>query len=278
MPSLLSYLSGPPVTGWISAAWITMLVLCVLLHVAVYLVPRGLARYNALPWAFQLRWNLDLDFQSVTYAAVHETRMARWSHLTLPAEQVAWAVLLLSLHPAALLAVVALVLWQAALLGEPPLVAGVAAMWAVIAALGFLCLHTLGPVALTASELLLLVGPPLRFLGHVFEPIPPFVGASDDTFIPLREVTIRPALAGAVLGGIVSEFAAALPHRLIVVQLFWLAQQLGYAPRRARPWDEARVVGAAIRTRGWKAYEKTRQLVALGPVPDTAVPATVADV
>jgi len=49
---------------------------------------------------------------------------------------------------------------------------------------------------------------------------------------------------------------------LIVVQLFWVAQQFGYEPREARPWNEASVLGAAIRKNGWKAYDKTEELLA----------------
>jgi len=262
MQTFLQLLGHPSVLTWVVRVWAAMIALNVVLHIAAYLNPRGLARYNALPWAFQLRWNLDLDFQTVTYAAVHETRIARWSHLTLPAEQVAWAVMLLSLHPIALAAVIALVLWQASRLGEPPLTVGVATIWALFSVAAYLCLRTLGPVAVTAAELLMLIGPVLRFIGHTFEPIPPFVAGPGDAFVPLRRVPIGPALVAAVPAGIVSEFAAALPHRLIVVQLFWLAQQLGYTPRGARPWAEANLLGVAIRANGWKAYDKTRKLVA----------------
>jgi len=102
----------------------------------------------------------------------------------------------------------------------------------------------------------------LRFIGHTFEPLPPFITDPADAFVPLRQARIRPSIVVVALSGIVSEFAAALPHRLIVVQLFWLAQKCGYAPRAARPWAEASHLGAAIRSNGWKAYDKTRKLVA----------------
>jgi hypothetical protein len=267
MHALLSLLTDPTITKWVVTAFIAMIALNVVLHVLVYANPRGIVPYNALPWAFQIKWNLDLDFQAVTYAAVHDKWIARWSHLTLPLEQVAWVILLLSVHPAAVPLVVVLVVWQAALLGEKQLVLGVVAMWAVLAAAGFACLTAFGPAALLGAKVLLLVGPVLRFIGHTFEPIPPFVGLPKDEFIPLSEMPIRPAVIALGLGGIVSEFAAALPHRLIVVQLFWLAQQMGYQPRRARPWSEAAVLGAAIRSNGWKAYDKTRHLLLPDGVP-----------
>lgn len=279
MHALLTLLTDPTVTKWIVTAFIAMLALNVVLHFFVYANPRGIVPYNALPWAFQIGWNLDLDFQAVTYAAVHDKWIARWTHLTLPLEQVAWVVILMSVHPAAVPIVVALVVWQASLLGERQLALGVVAMWALLAALGFACLSAFGPTAVTAAKLLLLIGPVLRFIGHTFEPIPPFVGLPKDAFIPLSEMPIRPSIVALGLGGIVSEFAAALPHRLIVVQLFWLAQQMGYEPRRARPWPEAARIGAAIRAKGWKAYDKTRGLLLPGTNEEgVALPSGVADV
>jgi hypothetical protein len=265
--SLLSLLTDPAVVRATTIAFAAMVALTVVHHVAVYTIPLKIVRLTALPWAFRIDHNLDLDFQTVTYAAVHDRRIARFSHLTLPLEQVAWVIILLSVHPAVLVAMLALVTCQALLLGEKPLGFGLIAMWAVLSALGALALHVVGPAALVASFLLLLVGPVLRFIGHAFEPIPPFVGDPKegpprDEFLPLSRTRLGPTLPFLVLGGLVSEFAAALPHRLIVVQFFWFAQQVGYAPRKASAWAQARVTGAAIRAHGWKAYDKTRRLFA----------------
>lgn len=261
-----------PVASVLAVVWPVMLALTFLLHVAVYTFPRRLVPYNALPWAFRFESNLDLDFQTVTYAAVHDKRIARWSHLTLPLEQVAWAIVLLSVHPLALAVVLLIVAAQAALLREPPLAFALVATWLGVSALGVFALGAVGPAALLSAQILLLIGPILRFVGHAFEPIPPFVGSPRvggprDAFLPLSETRLGLAAPLLVAGGIVSEFAAALPHRLIVVQVFWLAQRLGYTPRVARDWPRARALGAAIRADGWKAYDKTRWLFQGDAVP-----------
>lgn len=261
MHALLSMIT-PEVTMCVRAAWGVMLSLVVVLHAAVYVAPYGMVPFNALPWAFHIDHNLDLDFQAVTYATVHETRFARWSHLTMPAEQVAWVIVLISLHPAALALVLALLLWQALSLREPPFAAGVVAMWAALSVAGWAILHSLGAPAVTVSRALLLVGPLLRAAGHCSEPVPPFVATPRDEFVSMDRVPFRLSLAVVAVTGIVSEFAAAMPHRLILVQAFWLAQRLGYAPRRARTWDAATVLGESVRSGGWKAYDKTRALFA----------------
>lgn len=261
MQGVLSLIT-PEMTTGVRALWGVMISLVAVLHVAVYLAPYGLVPFNALPWAFRIDHNLDLDFQAVTYATVHDTRVARWSHLTLPLEQLAWVILLLSLHPAALALVLAFLLWQALSLREPPFAVGVVAMWAAFSAVGAALLHSLGAPAVTVARALLLVGPLLRAVGHCFEPVPPFVAEPTDEFLTIDRVPLRLSLPVVVVTGIVSEFAAAMPHRLILVQAFWLAQQLGYTPRQARSWEAARVLGEGVRARGWKAYDKTRALFA----------------
>jgi hypothetical protein len=260
-------------------AFLAMIAFTVMLLIAAYAIPLRIVPFNALPWAFRIDFNLDLDFQTVTYATVHNKRIAQWSHLTMPLEQVAWAIVLLWIHPVAFAAVLAFVLWQALRLGEPPLVYWLVATWVVVSALGAFCWLTFGTAALTASMILLLAGPVLRFFGHAVEPIPPFVGQDDDAFIPVARVRISPSVLLLPLSGTVSEFAAALPYRLIVVQVFWLAQQFGYKPRNANAWSRARVLGGAIRENGWKAYGKTEQLFASykSSVATTPAPSVVVD-
>jgi hypothetical protein len=243
-----------------------MLGITFLHHLAGYALPRKIIPYVALPWAFRLDYNLDLDIQTVTYAAVHDLRIARWSHLTLPLEQVAWAIILRSLHPAALVAALVVVTVQALLLGEGPLAGILVATWAVFAGVAALGLQAFGTAAVVASILLLLVGPVRRFIGHAFEPVPPFVGkpkegAPRDEFLPLSRTRLGLTVPLLGFGGIVSEFAAGFPYRLIVVQVYWLAQQLGFRPRKASAEARARELGAVIRANGWKAYGNTRQLL-----------------
>ena len=77
----------------------------------------------------------------------------------------------------------------------------------------------------------------------------------------------KQALIALAIGGVVSELAAAMPHRLILVQAYWIAQRLGYRPRRSIRWADAAAAGARIRAGGWKAYARTRELFAFTAEP-----------
>ena len=77
--------------------WSTIAISCLFL-LACHLLPREIAPIQSMPWTFQWRRNLDLDFQSVTYAAYHTNALSRGSHLTLGLEAVAWFTLIASIH------------------------------------------------------------------------------------------------------------------------------------------------------------------------------------
>lgn len=235
----------------------------VVLHVLVYTMPLALVRFNALPWAFRFEFNIDLDFQTVTYATVHDSWQAKFSHFTLPFEYLAWGALLWMLHPAAL-AIATVFVIALLLQGEEKRFGKFASVVAVILAV----LTGWGVEAIGAEELalpakmLLLAGPLLRFFGHTFDPIPPWVGYEGDAFKPLSQAKMGWRFPFIVVSGWLSESAASLPFRLFWVQLFWLTQRLGVAPQTLRPWSEANVLGSEIRQHGWKAFPKVGKLFA----------------
>ena len=251
----------PPLPDLIDPLFTATVVALVLLHGFVYALPHALVRFNALPWAFRVDFNTDLDFQTVTYAAVHESWPARLSHLTLPMEQVAWAVLLIAWHPAALPVSTILLGLLFMHLSERSFRAYAFIGWLVICAVAVALVAAKGtaPLLLPAKELLL-VGPGLRFIGHAFDPIPPWVGTEGDVFVPLSQAKLGWRWPFVPFAGWLSEAAAALPYRLFWVQLFWACQKFGYRPQATRSWSEASVVGADIRRDGWKAYDKTARL------------------
>lgn len=246
----------------VDQVFLGLLIGLAVLHLLVYAVPLRMVRINALPWAFRLDFNADLDFQTVTYAAVHESWPARYSHLTLPLELVAWNALLWMWHPAALVASTLLTM-ALQLRGEEKRfgrLAGVVAVAVAAASAGLV--EAVGPEAIALpAKALLLIGPVLRFLGHTFDPIPPWVGHEGDVFLPLAKAKMGVRFPAVVFVALLSESAASLPYRLFWVQLFWLTQKLGLTPQTLRPWSEANAIGAAIRTNGWKAFPKVGRLL-----------------
>jgi hypothetical protein len=245
----------------LDVAFYATLAALALLHVAVYLAPLKLVRFNALPWAFRIDFNTDLDFQSVTYATVHESWQARYSHLTLPLEYLAWMALLWMLHPVALVLVTLAVIAVYAQVEER----GFALMTAIAAialgTLGALAVEWIGASTLWAPLLLLLlIAPAVRVVGHTFDPIPPWIGAERDGFMSFRDAKLGWRLPFVLFMGWLSECAASLPFRLFWVQLFWAAQRLGYRNQTLRPWPEAAELAARIRAEGWSAWPRIGDL------------------
>lgn len=248
----------------VDAAFAATVLALVTLHLLVYLAPAALVRFNALPWAFRFEFNTDLDFQTVTYGVVHETAFARLSHLTIPLELLAWALLLAAWHPASLAACTALLAVLFARWDERPFRAVAMAVWLAVAALALALSRAASVDAwLLGARALLLVGPALRFFGHTVEPIPPWVGAERDAFVPYRDARVGWRTPAVAFCGWLSECAASLPFRLFWVQLFWLVQRVGYRPRAVPPWSETAALGARVRVGGWGAYPKTAALFAV---------------
>ena len=93
--------------------WWSTIAISGLFLVACHLLPQEIAPIQSMPWTFQWRRNLDLDFQSVTYAAYHTNALSRGSHLTLGLEAVAWFTLIASIHWSLNLALLLVLAWQA---------------------------------------------------------------------------------------------------------------------------------------------------------------------
>lgn len=259
---MTTWLMDPRFQAALQPVWWAVLAATLLLHVAVYLAPYRMIPWNGLPFAFRISNNLDLDFQVVTYATVHDRWLARWSHLTMGPEQVAWGVVLLSWHPLLLPLVAVLVAIQSLNLGERRFAPWIIGSWLVISGLSALAFSRWGALAVTVSQLVLLLGAVLRVLGHSVEPLPPFIANADDAFTPMgkTEPARRYRLPIIAFLGYVSEFAAALPHRLFLVQLWWVAERFGHRAARVSAWPAASQMGARIRAEGWKAYPTTYKL------------------
>jgi hypothetical protein len=257
--------------------WHVVLGMTVVFYLAAYVAPRAMMGLQSMPWAFHVEKNLDLDLQSVLYATYHTRGFSRFTHLTIPIEQVAWFVVLAFVHPAAINVAIVLLGAQAFLCKELQLAMLVMMAWAAVAGAALLGIYLLGLEGAYGHAVVLLLGCGLfRVVGHVVEPLPPMIVERSDRFVPisrLREVT--PKLPLTLLLGFVSEFASGLPFRLFIVQVSWLAQALGYRPRRVMPWARARKIAAEIHISGWRAYTPVTELMAPHFVLDLPVPQAV---
>ena len=254
------------------AVFVVTLALAGVFYLLCYAAPRLMLRHMSMPWAFHLARSVDLDFQSVIYAAYHTAPFARITHLTLAVEQVAWLVVIQGFSWPVAAAVLALLVLQAALLGEPGISVVVALAWGLVWVAAAAARGWAGDArAVPIAEIVLVAGGALRTVGHVSEPVPPMIAAVGDRFIPLAKARIGPRVPALLLLGYVAEFCAGLPFRLFVVQVGWLAQRLGVRPSRAMAWPEAVERAREVHTLGWRAFRPMADLIARSiPAPRAA--------
>jgi hypothetical protein len=245
------------------AVFVVTLALAGFFYLLCYAAPGLMLRHMSMPWAFHLDRNVDLGFQSVLYAAYHTATFARVTHFTIALEQIAWLVVIQGWSWPLAAAALALLLVQAALLGEPGISVAVALAWAVVwvlaaAARGFLGEARAAPIA----EAVLVVAGALRTIGHVTEPVPPMIAVVGDRFVPFAKARIGLRLPALLVLGYVAEFCAGLPFRIFVVQVGWLAQRLGVRPTRAMAWPEAVDRAREVHAVGWRAFRPMADLIA----------------
>ena len=246
----------------IDVLWVSTLAISVLFLWACHAFPKEIAPIQSMPWTFQIKRNLDLDFQSVTYAAYHTNGLSRGSHLTLGPEALAWFILIAQVHWSLSIAVLLLLGWQAAELKEPVFASFLMVVWSVLAASGA-AMASSEVLALTWREpaYFLMACGVFRTLGHALEDIPPLIATREDRFVPLREMPKPSKLLITLPAGYISEFVSALPPRLFIVQVFYAFQKLGYRPVTAMPWADAAQIGSRVGAEGWKAYPPVATLI-----------------
>lgn len=244
-------------------SWHAILGATMAFYAATYVAPRTVMALQSMPWAFHLDKNVGLDFQSVLYATYHTRWFSQFTHLTIPLEQVAWLVVLAFIHPAMLGTALVLLGAQALLCRELALAIFVMMAWAVVACAALLGIYLLGMQGAYGWAVVVLLATALfRFVGHAVEPLPPMLVERSDQFVAMarvREMTHKVPFTFVL--GYLSEFASGLPFRLFIVQVSWVAQALGYRPRRVMPWARARTIAAEIHASGWRAYQPVAQLM-----------------
>ena len=242
------------VSLWLVASWWGTLAVSALFVLACHLIPERIARIQSMPWTFQVARNLDLSFQTVTYAAYHRDALSRGSHLTLGPEQIAWFTVLFAADWRLAAGMLALLVAQAVALWEPRFAVLLVAVWFALAGLGWALVSALGSGIWVAAAAFLMACAAIRTAGHALEPIPPLIVRPTDRFVPLREIGASPKLLVTLAAGYISEFVSALPPRLFIVQVYWLALKMGYQPRHTVTWQDAAETARAVGARGWRAY------------------------
>ena len=243
--------------------WWSSLVIGVLFTLGCHLIPNEIATLQSMPWTFQWRRNLDLDFQSVTYAAYHTNALSRGTHLTLGLEALAWFTLAALAHWTLTIALLGLVITQALAMRESRFGFMLILIWLGYAVGGEVVASLIpSNVGWRLPAYFLIGAGLLRTLGHALEDIPPLIATPEDRFVPLKDMPRPSKLLFTFPAGYISEFVSAFPTRLVIVQFYWIALRCGYVPANTSTWTEASKVGASVVKEGWKAYPPVGELIA----------------
>lgn len=248
--------------SWLDLLWTITLLGTSLLLLSVYAASDWLAKWNSNPWAFELKKNVDLDFQSVLYASYHVTWPGMISHMTLPIDAMMWLVVMYMWEPALLMVGLLLLAYQSTRFSDKVMVGVSLAGWAVltVGALVFINMAG-GAFAFDFARWFLMFGGMLRFVGHFTEPVPPLIASDDDKFHDISEAGFNLKLIPVSVLGYFSEFASGLPYRLVYVHFGYFAYKIGGLRNTLSSWPKAVEMAKAIHANGWRAYKPMSDLV-----------------
>jgi hypothetical protein len=239
--------------GWL---WGALAIVLVAWYVATWLVPRALTRFVSIPWVFYPRHNVgdaSLETQGGIYTALHQGRLARWSHHGLYVDQALWMAAAAAIAgPSGVVIVVCTLVAQALTYGDRRFALVLSITWVAYGAAGLALAAALGSDTLLVSATGVVASAAIRSLGHAVEPVPPLISSPPaPRFLPYRRSGIRPLhLVPLFVVGTVAELASGLPWRLLPPML-WLTIN---ADGRARSQAAARTLLEG----GWDAWERTR--------------------
>lgn len=248
--------------GWIDGLWWFTIAGSALLYFLVYTNEALMVRLNSNPWAFELKRNLDLDYQGVMYAAYHTTFMGRLSHSTLLADATAWMMVIITWEPALMMPALLVFIWQTWQLGDRSIAIVGTVSWLLITVAALGLLGWLGqPLAYDVARVFLMSTALFRFIGHAWEPIPPLIGADHDRFIEINEMNFSPSHVLLPITGYISEFCSGLPYRLVCVHFAFIAYKIKHTFADRMNWEQNVEVAKDIHRSGWRAWAPMGELV-----------------
>ena len=262
--SLVAVFAGLRALGHLEWIWQGTLLAMALFYVACHAIPAAVYRWQSMPYTYQVHRNWGprgFELQNVTYAAYHTVWYNHATHAAFGIEALLWLVVAAHFGGAlGALAAVAVLTLQAWSFGEPRFAAVLTAVWTALGWTAARYAQAQPEPAYQVAQLGLVGLGFWRFSGHWVEPIPPGV-AGNRVFMPLASLGPDPRLLRALLLGYLSEFSAGLPFRLFNSWMFVTVQKLGFAPRHALPWAEAKELALKIHAEGWSVQPATAAIV-----------------
>lgn len=248
--------------------FLVTVILMIGLFILSIVAPYGkITKTLPLTLMFHPKENLDLDLQSVGYAMMHTTWLARISHYTIFVDAFLWFMLFSSIHWSLSLIVLFGMVYQTAKIGENSftiafLVMGMIYFSSSILLVNALNVHTgSSPLLLSAGWLVpvfgLIASGLIRFVGHFAEPAPPMMLDDSDKFVKITPKTINYKLALMPIYGYVAEFSSGLPNRLFTVQVNYLYQLFSkMKPTKTMTWKNVNEHAFEVFNNGYNKDER----------------------
>lgn len=224
-----------------------------------WIAPYGrITRVLPLTIMFNPRENLDLDLQSVGYAMMHTTWLARISHYTIFIDAFLWFIIFNSFSNILGAIVLMLMTYQSSKIGEQAFTLTFLLLGVAFYSLSLLVGNAIGwEGAWLISISVLMLTAVIRLIGHSTEPAPPMMLDASDQFVPVKPRTMNWKLAIMPIYGYVAEFASGLPNRLFTVHVNFIYQQvLRLKPKQTMSWSSINERAFRIFRSGYKSDER----------------------
>jgi hypothetical protein len=208
---------------------------CLLFVFCLIIPPKKIGRILPFFTAFWPSKNIQLDFQSVSYVALHRNIINRVIHYSIFVDAFAWLLILDSFWHGFLYIALLLFIVQTLLIKELK-----------FTILANLILLTTLTILLSSFEsnieylmLWTILSAALRVIGHFFEPLPPFLIDNSGQFSPINLATLKKLGLVRIIAllpiGFLAEFLSGQANRLFLVQINAITSKL-YKHQRILAW------------------------------------------
>ncbi len=232
----------------LNIVFLVTIVLMVALFILSVVAPYGkITKTLPLTIMFHPKENMDLDLQSVGYAMMHTTWLARISHYTIFLDALVWFILFSSIHWSLSLVALFAMIYQSARIGENAFTISFLLIGMIYFASSIFLVDVLNSLVVSSSIFsspawlvsiaMLIASGIIRFVGHFAEPAPPMMLDDTDQFVKITPKTINYKLAIMPIYGYVAEFSSGLPNRLFTVQVSYIYQLISrMKPTKTMSW------------------------------------------
>ena len=196
-----------------------------------YIAPLRFVRVNPMPFTAKVENNFGkkgLQVNTILYVVFHQHKVNKITHYTFVFDQLAWfAVSTHFFGTVGDILLLVLLIIQSASFGSFIFVIFSTALWLALMAISATMQTYVENWEIVAFKILL-VNTSWRFIGHLFDYMPPHV-ANNNKFASLALLFKEKRVVQTLILGIfgfISELIAGLPFRLFHVQMYWTLQAI----------------------------------------------------